>query len=40
MQKNEFGVFEITIPPQVNGQAAISHNSKIKVNTSSSKMLL
>jgi len=32
MKKNEFGVFEITIPP-VNGQAAIAHNSKIKVST-------
>ncbi|KAB5583374.1 glycoside hydrolase superfamily [Coniochaeta sp. 2T2.1] len=30
MKKNEFGVFEITIPP-VNGQAAIQHNSKIKI---------
>lgn len=32
MQKNEFGVFSITIPPNANGQAAIPHNSKIKVS--------
>ncbi|OIW27727.1 glycoside hydrolase [Coniochaeta ligniaria NRRL 30616] len=30
MKKNEYGVFEITIPP-VNGQPAIPHNSKIKI---------
>lgn len=30
MQKNAFGVFEITIPSN-NGQPAIPHNSKIKV---------
>ncbi|KAK3315192.1 glycoside hydrolase family 13 protein [Apodospora peruviana] len=31
MKKGEFGVFAITIPP-VDGQAAIPHNSKIKVS--------
>jgi len=31
MKKNEFGVFEITVPPTADGQAAIPHNSKIKV---------
>ncbi len=31
MTKNEFGVFEIVVPAKVNGQAAIPHNSKIKV---------
>jgi len=32
MKKNEFGVFEITLPP-VDGQPAIPHNSKIKVSS-------
>lgn len=31
MTKNNFGVFEITLPA-VNGGAAIPHNSKIKVS--------
>ncbi|KAK3487028.1 alpha-glucan branching enzyme [Neurospora crassa] len=31
MKKNEYGVFEITIPPTANGQPAIPHNSKIKI---------
>ncbi|KAK3997102.1 alpha-glucan branching enzyme [Cladorrhinum sp. PSN332] len=31
MKKNEFGVFEITIPPTSDGQPAIPHNSKIKI---------
>lgn len=31
MKKNEFGVFEIVIPAGANGQAAIPHNSMIKV---------
>jgi 1,4-alpha-glucan branching enzyme len=30
MNKNSFGVFEITLPAK-DGQAAIPHNSKIKV---------
>ena len=30
MKKNEFGVFEITVPP-VDGQPAIAHDSKLKV---------
>jgi hypothetical protein len=30
MKKNEFGVFEITVPAK-DGQVAIPHNSKIKV---------
>ncbi len=33
MKKNEFGVFEITIPPAADGKPVIPHNSKIKVNT-------
>lgn len=32
MKKNEFGVFEIVVPAQVNGQPAIPHNSKVKVS--------
>ncbi|KAK3946285.1 glycoside hydrolase superfamily [Diplogelasinospora grovesii] len=32
MKKNEFGVFEITVPPKANGQPAIDHNSKIKIS--------
>ncbi|KAJ4307055.1 alpha-1,4-glucan branching enzyme [Collariella sp. IMI 366227] len=32
MKKNEFGVFEITIPPTANGKPAIPHNSKIKIS--------
>ena len=31
MSKNQYGVFEIVVPAKVNGQAAIPHNSKIKV---------
>ncbi|KAL6915816.1 hypothetical protein ACHAPO_005275 [Fusarium lateritium] len=31
MKKNDFGVFEITIPAQ-NGQTAIPHNSKLKIS--------
>lgn len=31
MKKNEFGVFELIIPPTADGQPAIAHNSKIKV---------
>lgn len=31
MKKNDFGVFEIVLPPNENGQVAIPHNSKIKV---------
>jgi hypothetical protein len=31
MTKNNFGVFEITVPA-VNGQPAIPHDSKIKVS--------
>jgi 1,4-alpha-glucan branching enzyme len=30
MKKNDFGVFEIVLPPR-NGKPAIPHNSKIKV---------
>lgn len=33
MKKNAFGVFEITIAPNEQGQVAIPHNSKIKVTT-------
>ena len=32
MTKNDYGVFEITIPA-VNGQIAVPHDSKIKVST-------
>jgi len=32
MKKNQYGVFEIKVPAKVNGQAAIPHNSKIKVS--------
>jgi 1,4-alpha-glucan branching enzyme len=35
MTKNEYGVFELTIPPTADGQPAIPHNSKIKVGTPS-----
>jgi len=31
MSKNQYGVFEIVVPPKADGQAAIPHNSKIKV---------
>ena len=30
MTKNEYGVWEITVPPK-NGECAIPHDSKIKV---------
>ncbi len=32
MTKNQFGVFELTIPPTADGKPAIPHNSKIKVS--------
>ncbi|KIM23725.1 glycoside hydrolase family 13 protein [Serendipita vermifera MAFF 305830] len=32
MTKNNFGVWEIVIPPGSNGQAAIPHDSKIKIS--------
>lgn len=32
MKKNEYGVFELTLPHGETGQAAIPHNSKIKVS--------
>ncbi|VBB83794.1 Putative Glycoside Hydrolase Family 13 [Podospora comata] len=32
MTRNDFGVFEITIPPTSDGKAAIPHNSKIKIS--------
>jgi 1,4-alpha-glucan branching enzyme len=37
MKKNEFGVFEITIPPLAGGKPAIPHNSKIKASTALAK---
>jgi 1,4-alpha-glucan branching enzyme len=39
MSKNQYGVFEIVIPAKVNGQAAIPHNSKIKVHASALSFL-
>jgi 1,4-alpha-glucan branching enzyme len=33
MTKNSFGVWNVTVPAK-NGAAAIPHDSKIKVNTS------
>lgn len=32
MKKNNFGIFEIKIPPTAKGEPAIPHNSKIKVS--------
>lgn len=32
MTKNDFGTFEITLPAK-DGQAAIPHNSKVKVRS-------
>jgi 1,4-alpha-glucan branching enzyme len=34
MQRDQYGVWEITLPP-VNGQPAIPHNTKIKVECKS-----
>lgn len=31
MKKNEFGVWEITVPPTETGECAIPHDSKLKV---------
>ncbi|KAL8336094.1 hypothetical protein RB601_000091 [Gaeumannomyces tritici] len=31
MKKDDFGVFQIVVPPSANGQPAIPHNSKIKI---------
>ena len=36
MKKDQYGVWEITIPPQ-DGQCAIPHDSKIKVGHSPSR---
>ena len=33
MKKNQYGVFEITIPPTPDGKPVIPHNSMIKVRT-------
>ena len=33
LKKDEFGVWEITIPPKVPGVCAISHDSKVKVSS-------
>lgn len=33
MKKNDFGVWEIVVPAK-NGQTAIPHDSKVKVNES------
>ena len=32
MKKNEFGVFEIVIPPKQDGSTAIDHDSKVKIS--------
>ncbi|ELQ43365.1 1,4-alpha-glucan-branching enzyme [Pyricularia oryzae Y34] len=32
MKKNEYGVFEITVPPTAAGEPAIPHNSKVKIS--------
>ncbi|KAK0741683.1 alpha-glucan branching enzyme [Apiosordaria backusii] len=32
MKRNDFGVFEITVPPTADGKPAIPHNSKIKIS--------
>lgn len=32
MTRNQYGVFEIIVEPNANGQVAIPHGSKIKVN--------
>lgn len=34
MKVNDFGVWEISIPPLPSGQCAIPHDSKIKVRVS------
>ena len=31
MKKNDFGVFEVVVPPNANGQPAVPHNSKVKI---------
>ena len=38
MTKNEYGVWEITIPPTPEGECAIPHDSKLKVCTKRSFM--
>lgn len=32
LKKNEFGVWEITLPPKAPGVCAIAHDSKVKVS--------
>lgn len=32
MKKNQYGVWEITVPPQSPGVCAIAHDSKLKVS--------
>ena len=34
MKKDEYGIWEITIPPQSPGVCAIPHDSKLKVHKS------
>ncbi len=31
MQKDEYGVWEITVPPTASGECGIPHDSKLKV---------
>jgi hypothetical protein len=38
MKKNQFGVWEITISHKPPGEAAIPHDSKIKVGSSTSML--
>ena len=33
MTKNEFGIWEIIVPPTATGECAIPHDSKVKVCT-------
>jgi 1,4-alpha-glucan branching enzyme len=39
MQKNQFGVFEVTIPNK-NGECAIPHDSKLKVDSCHEEAML
>lgn len=38
MKKNEFGVWEITLPPTSSGEPAIPHDSKLKVSRNRSRI--
>lgn len=39
MTKSQYGVWEITLPPEASGQPAIPHDSKLKASSTLSSVL-